>query len=603
MCGIVCYMGKRNAKEIILEGLKSLEYRGYDSSGISVLVNGKLKTYKKAGKLDELNFLLKNKKLNSNIGIGHIRWATHGKADDINAHPHVSYDGRISVVHNGIIENYSELKKFLKEKGFEFKSSTDTEVVSNLISYFYKDDLLDAVFKSVELLKGSFALGIISNDENRLIAVRNESPLILGIGENEFILSSDVSSIAHLTKNVIYLKNMDIVDIKKNYSIYNNRKKVEREIERIDIELSSPSKEGYDFFMQKEIYEQPDVIRKNIKSYINNFSIDLKNSFSKDEIKNFNKIYIVACGSAYNAGVVSSYVFEKYAKIPVICDIASEFRYKINFLDEKSLVILISQSGETADTLAVLRNAKKYNAKTLAIVNVYGSSIAREADKTLFINAGNEIAVASTKAYSAQILITELFALDFAYKFGKIEKKEIENILKELKSIPEKIEIILNKKSIIEDFSNIIKNKNHIFYLGRGLDYFSAKEGALKLKEISYIHAESFPAGELKHGTIALIEKDTPIVAISTDEKLTDKMVSNVEEVSARGAFVFSICTEKSKKIEEVSNMSFVLPKTIDIFYPIFSVIVEQLLAYYTSKNKGLDVDKPRNLAKSVTVE
>lgn len=607
MCGIVCYKGSGNAREIIMDGLEKLEYRGYDSAGISIMdKKGELITVKKSGKLTNLKYALKARPLAGNLGIGHIRWATHGAPTDINSHPHLSNDGNISVVHNGIIENYQELKEKLEKEGYKFKSSTDTEVIAVLISKFYEGDLLEAVRKAKSLLKGSYAIGVICKKEPaRLVAVRQESPLILGITEDGFIAASDIPSLLKYTKNVIYLENGDSIDIKNDYKIYDkNNKPVEREITQVERSFEAASKDGYDHFMLKEINEQAKAIEDCIRGKIVDGKIDLKDSsFSKSEISKFKKIYIVACGTAYNAGNIGKYVFEKYAKIPVITDIASEFRYKDPFIDENTLLILVSQSGETADTLAALREGKKFGAKNLVVTNVIASSIDREADKSIYCNAGPEIAVASTKAYTTQVMCLYLLALDFAVKTNKISEKELGEIIGEIKKIPGKINEILQDIDIIKSYAKEIKDAKSLFYIARGLDYYSVEEGALKLKEVSYIHTESMPAGELKHGTIALIEKGTPVVAVASQEKIIDKTISNVAEVITRGANVFAICGKNADQLKEISHLSYQLPEMIESLYPILAIIPQQLLAYYTSLEKGLDVDKPRNLAKSVTVE
>ena len=607
MCGIVCYKGGLDAREVILDGLERLEYRGYDSAGISVIEDGKLRTVKKSGKLSNLLTALETNPIDGNIGIGHIRWATHGAPTDINSHPHLSNDGKIAVVHNGIIENYKELKDELKKEGYKFLSSTDTEVIAVLISKYYDGDLLEAVKKTKDRLKGSYALGIICEDEpDRLIALRNDSPLVYGVLDDGFILASDIPSLLKYTKKVIYLENGDLVDIKGDQAqIYDkDDKPVERKIVEVDWSFEDASKEGYDHFMLKEIYEQPRAISDTLKNKLNGNKIDLKeSSFTKSEIQNFSRIYIVGCGTASYAGNIGKYALEKFAKIPVVNEIASEFRYNSPFLDENTLLILVSQSGETADALAALREGKKYGVKTLVVTNVLASSIDREADKSMYCLAGPEIAVASTKAYTTQAMSLIILALDFARKTGKISEKEVSDIVEEIKKLPGKIQEILDNTQIIKDYANEIKNKESLFYIGRGLDYYSVIEGALKLKEVSYIHAESFAAGELKHGTIALIEKGTPVVALATQKNILDKTQSNIIEVIARGANVFAIVSKNAEKIKDIAHLSYELPETLDFLYPILSVIPEQLLAYYTSIEKGIDVDKPRNLAKSVTVE
>ena len=607
MCGIVCYKGKSDAREVIVDGLDKLEYRGYDSAGLAVLNEGEISVVKKAGRLANLRKALDQNPVSGNIGIGHIRWATHGEASDINSHPHLSNNGKISVVHNGIIENYRELKKELEEEGYTFKSSTDTEVIAVLLEKYYEEDLLSAIKIVKDKLEGSFALGIISSDEpDRLIGIRHESPLVAGIGKDFLIMASDIPSILKYTKDVIYLENGDIIDIKDaGYTIYDaSNEEVAREIKKITWSIDAATKSGYDHFMIKEINEQgasiDELLRVNLKNNQVNFE---QGSFSKEEIQKIKRIYIVACGTAYNSGLVAKPIIEKFTKIPVVCDLASEFRYNEPFLDEDTLVILISQSGETADSLKALRFAKENKAKTLLITNTLASSMDREADRSIYCYAGPEIAVASTKAYTTQLVNFYLLALDFAKKLGRIEEKSYQTYLKELREIPAKIDQILANDEIIKEFAEEIKNKSSLFYIGRGLDYATTIEAALKLKEVSYIHTEAFAAGELKHGTISLIEEGTPVIAIMSQENLTAKTLSNVEEVVARGANVFIITSQKDSRMEKITNKIFNLPETLDILYPLLTVIPGQLMAYYTSKAKGIDVDKPRNLAKSVTVE
>ncbi len=606
MCGIVCYNGEKSAVEVILNGLESLEYRGYDSSGISV-VTDKIETVKRKGKLQNLIDSIDEIDKNANIGIGHIRWATHGEPNEINAHPQVSSDGKFSVVHNGIIENYKELKKEMEGYGYKFKSTTDTEIVVALISHYYKDSLLEAVKSTVNRLKGAYALGIVSEyEKDKLIAVRKESPLILAKCDDGIILASDIPSVLKYTRDIVYLENGDVVEIdKKGYTIYDkNFEKIDREVKTVNMTLDQASKGGYKHFMLKEINEQPEVVKETLKHNVKKNLIDFdENSLSKDELKNINKVYIVACGTAFHAGEVGKVAIEKLAKIPVITDIASEFRYNDPFIDEKTLVILISQSGETADTLAALRESKNKNATVLAVTNVVGSSIAREADKVIYTLAGPEIAVASTKAYISQLVTMIMLALDFAKKLDRITDSDYSKYIDELERMPEKIKQALKCEPITEKIADLIKNDNSMFFIGRGLDFLSVKEGALKLKEISYIHTEAFPAGELKHGSIALIEKDTPALSVITQSKLAEKTISNVQEVVTRGAKVFTITVEGNDSMKDFSEEIIFIPKTLDLLYPILSVIPEQLLGYYTSLKKGLDVDKPRNLAKSVTVE
>lgn len=608
MCGIVGYIGKNNATKLVLEGLKKLEYRGYDSAGLSMIRDNKLVTFKKKGRIKVLEDSFDQEEFSSNICIGHTRWATHGEPNEINAHPHLSTDRKISVVHNGIIENYLELRNDLTKKGYKFLSQTDTEVIPNVISNNYKGDILEAVFKSTEILRGAYSLGIIDENEGkRLIAVRNSSPLLFAICEDGYFVASDITSVIEHTNKIIYLEDGDVVDMREDsYTIYDkNHKKVEREITEVEISAADASKEGYDHFLIKEIHEQPRLLREVISIKHKDYKINLpaEGSLSLDELKNINKIYVTACGTAFHAGEAGKFAIENLAKIPVISEIASEFRYKNMFVDDKSLVIFVSQSGETADTLAALREAKALGAKTLAITNVVGSSISREADKVVYCYAGPEISVASTKAYTTQVISFYFLAMDIALKLNKITEDEVKEIIENMEKLPGQIEEILKHKDQFEDIAELIKDAKSIFYTGRSLDYITAKEGALKLKEISYIHTESFPSGELKHGSIALIEEGTPVISVSTQSSILEKTISNNQELIARGATVISIAEEKNDFVRDSSDVMIEIPDTIDLLTPLLAVIPEQLIAYYSSVLLGNDVDKPRNLAKSVTVE
>lgn len=608
MCGIVGYIGKNNATKLVLEGLKKLEYRGYDSAGLSMIRENKLVTFKKKGRIKVLEDSFDQEDFSSNNCIGHTRWATHGEPNEINAHPHLSSDGKISVVHNGIIENYLELRNDLTKKGYKFLSQTDTEVIPNVISDNYKGDILEAVFKTTEILRGAYSLGIIDeNEPNRLIAVRNSSPLLFAICEDGYFVASDITSVIEHTNKIIYLEDGDVVDMREDsYTIYDkNHNEIKREITEVEISAADASKEGYDHFLIKEIHEQPRVLREVISIKHNNYKINLpaEGSLSLEELKNINKIYITACGTAFHAGEAGKFAIENLAKIPVISEIASEFRYKNMFVDDKSLVIFVSQSGETADTLAALREAKKQGAKTLAITNVVGSSISREADKVVYCYAGPEISVASTKAYTTQVISLYFLAMDIALKLNKITEDEVKEIIENMEKLPEQIEEILKHKDVFEDIAELIKDAKSIFYTGRSLDYITAKEGALKLKEISYIHTESFPSGELKHGSIALIEEGTPVISVATQSSILEKTISNNQELIARGATVISIAEEKNDFVRDSSDVMIEIPDTIDLLTPLLAVIPEQLIAYYSSVLLGNDVDKPRNLAKSVTVE
>ena len=608
MCGIVGYCGRLNAQDVVLNGLEKLEYRGYDSAGISVLDNNILKTKKRAGRLENLEDALKDDPFTGNIGIGHTRWATHGIPNEINAHPHLNSDGTISVIHNGIIENYGELKDELLSKGYTFKSETDTEVIAHLLDFYYKDNFFDAVTNTVKRLKGAYALVMLCQKEpDTLIAVRHESPLIMGVSkENGYILASDIPSVLEYTRDVIYLDNDEMVVANLDgYKIYDkDLKEINKKSEKVEWDLEAASKEGFDHFMIKEIFDQPKAIEDAIKNKMKDDEINLElGSFTKEELENINRIYVVACGTAYHAGQVGKFAIEHFTKIPVMTDIASEFRYNSPFIDDKTLLILVSQSGETADTLAALREGKKHGAKVLSVTNVVGSSIARESDKTLYCYAGPEISVASTKAYTTQLIALYFLALDFAKKLGKISDDEVKNVINELKALPEKIASMLKDLTPYQEIANEIKEAKSIFYLGRGVDFISAKEGALKLKETTYIHTESFPAGELKHGSIALIEEGTNVFSIATQSKLIEKTASNTQELASRGAHVYSIGRVGDKSLEKYSNKVIYVPESLDILMPVLTVIPEQLIAYYTSLAKGNDVDKPRNLAKSVTVE
>ena len=607
MCGIVCYKGKLDAREIILEGLNKLEYRGYDSSGIALMNDGEITVVKEVGGVDKLKDGLKGVDLCGNLGIGHIRWATHGKVSKENAHPHLSENGKISVVHNGIIDNYKELKNDLIKEGFTFRSETDTEVIANLLEKYYQNDLLEAINQVKKLLKGSYALGIISADEpDRLVAVRKDSPLVLGIMDDGYILASDSNAFSVYTNKVIFIEDNETVDINKDqYKIYDkDLNVVDRKPRILEDKNNTQTKMDFDHFMLKEIYEQKDVIENLLAYNIDKNSTSLKlDNFSKDEIESFNKIYIVACGTAYNSGLVGKYAFEKLLRREVRVELASEFIYSDPIIDEKTLLIVLSQSGETADTLKALRLAKEKNALTLAITNTEGSSIDREADRTIYSRAGLEVAVASTKAYTSMIVNLYLLALEFGEKTGSLDEKTRKEIIENLFTLPEKIGKIYDQREKIKAMAKKIKDKKDLFYLARGLDYATAIEASLKLKEISYIHSEAFAAGELKHGTLALIEEKVPVIGLISQKDLIEKTLSNIEEVLARKAEVYMISSIDDKRIEALSEDYFIFPKTIDILSPILEVIPCQLLAYYTSLEKGLNVDKPRNLAKSVTVE
>ncbi len=609
MCGIVGYLGNRQATEVLVEGLSKLEYRGYDSAGVAVNVGNELEIRKFKGRLAILAEDLENNPINGGLGIGHTRWATHGEPSDVNSHPHFNMAKTIAVVHNGIIENYMELREELQAEGVVFLSQTDTEVVAHLLDKFYEGNLLDAVYKATEKLRGAYALGVICKDNNNeLVAVRKDSPLIVGIGEDENFIASDIPAILKYTRNVYFLENDEYVHIQgSNVTILDeNRNVVEKELNEITWDVEAASKAGYDHFMLKEIYEQPSGVKETLIRRLNSDGeIQLDDiKMTNEDLEKINRVYIVACGTAYHAGLVGKFAIEKFAHIPVITDIASEFRYRDPFIDDKTLLILVSQSGETADTLASLRYAKEKGARILSVTNVVGSSIARESDDVFYTWAGPEISVASTKAYTTQLVSFYMIALDFAIKKGTISREYYNEMIEKLKDMPELVSKALEQETHIkEDVAKELKNATSAFYLGRGLDYNLAMEGALKIKEISYIHAEAFAAGELKHGTIALIEEGTPVIAIATQEELFEKMVSNMQEVKARGAYVIVVAQEHNKEVEKAADKVIYIPNVDDILSSILTVLPLQLLSYYVAVQRGCDVDKPRNLAKSVTVE
>lgn len=609
MCGIVGYLGNRQATDVLVDGLSKLEYRGYDSAGVAVN-NGKdnLEIRKFQGRLAVLAEDLQKSPIEGHLGIGHTRWATHGVPSDENAHPHFNEDKTIAVVHNGIIENYLELRAELQAEGYHFVSQTDTEVAAHMISKYYQGDLLDAVYKATARFRGAYALGVICTDNDKeLVAVRKDSPLIVGLGDGENFIASDIPAVLKYTRKVYYLENGEYVHITadKVQVLNENREVVDKKVNEITWDVEAASKGGYDHFMIKEIYEQPEGTKNTLMRRLDeNGEIKLDDiDITKEQLDKINKIYIVACGTAYNAGLVGAHAVQRFLKVPVVTDIASEFRYSDPFIDENTLVILASQSGETADTLSVLREAKAKGATVLSIANVVGSSIARESDYTLYTWAGPEIAVASTKAYTTQIVAFIMIALDFAYKKGTITKEEYMNYIEELKLIPDQVAEVLKCEDQVKEIAKQLVDKKDVFYLGRGLDYSTAMEGALKIKEISYTHAEAFAAGELKHGTIALIEEGVPVVVLATQQNLFEKMLSNMQEVKARGAYVISVTEQGNTEVEKSSDAVIYIPKVDNILAGILSVIPLQLLAYYVAKDRGCDIDKPRNLAKSVTVE
>ncbi len=610
MCGIVGYVGGRDAAGILLNGLEKLEYRGYDSAGICVEDGKKLCVCKEKGRLENLrNLLFENpdNMMKGKIGIGHTRWATHGEASRINSHPHLSQNKKFSVVHNGIIENYYELKEFLIKEGFEFLSETDTEVIVHLVEYFYGGDVFSAFKNAVKMLKGSYALGLLSEYEpDKIFVSRKDSPLIVGVGENENFIASDIPAILSETRNVYFLDDGDFSVIEKDSVLFfdSEGNEMKKELNTITFSEETAEKGGYEHFMLKEIHEQPRAVFDTLRGRISeNLDISI---FDKSATENINNIYIVACGTAYHAGLVGKYVIEKMSGIPVNVEIASEFRYKEPLIDENTLVIAVSQSGETADTLAGVRLAKKKNAKVFAITNVVGSSVSREADFVFYTQAGPEISVASTKAYTTQLTMLYLFAVAFCEIKNNKEATILElsdTVKKELCNIHKKMEEIFLQEEKIKEIAEKIYNENDIYFIGRLLDYAVSMEGSLKMKEISYIHSESYAAGELKHGPIALIEKGTVVIAVSTDKKICEKMESNIKEVATRGAYTVVICNEDTKEIHKNADELIVLPFETSLISPILSVIPLQLLAYYVASMRGNDIDKPKNLAKSVTVE
>lgn len=608
MCGIVGYIGEKQAAPILLDGLSKLEYRGYDSAGIAVYNGEKIQMSKAKGRLKVLSELTHDgATLPGMIGIGHTRWATHGAPSDVNSHPHFNESQSIAVVHNGIIENYIKIKKMLESKGYKFVSDTDTEVVAHLLDYYYKGNALEAITKVMHRVEGSYALGILFAEEpDTLYAVRKDSPLIVGKSETGNLIASDVPAVLKYTRDVYFIENEEIAVIKEDsmkfYNVY--EEELTKESVKIEWDVEAAEKGGYEHFMLKEMYEQPKAVADTLNPRLKEGKIVLDElNMTEEEIKAIRKIMIVACGSAYHTGVTAKYILEGLARIPVEVDVASEFRYRNPILEENTLVIIISQSGETADSLAALRMAKEMGSKVLAIVNVVGSSIAREADSVLYTWAGPEIAVATTKAYSAQLIAHYLLAMKFAEVRGTVSSEELAELTEDLKRIPEQIEMLLGNREKIQKFANRYVAAKDVFFIGRGIDYAISLEGSLKLKEISYIHSEAYAAGELKHGTISLIEDGTLVVALLTQEELYKKTVSNVVEVKTRGAVVLSVTNAGNTDIEKNSDYTIYIPKTNKYFTNSLAVVPLQLFAYYISIGRGCDVDKPRNLAKSVTVE
>lgn len=606
MCGIVGYIGNKDCADILVDALEKLEYRGYDSAGIAVVEKGVIKVEKSKGRLSNLKEkMAENGKPAGNCGIGHTRWATHGEPSDINSHPHGNK--RITIVHNGIIENYKQIKDFLTGEGYNFVSETDTETVAKLLDYYYTDDPIETITRVLSEIKGSYALGILFRDRpDRIYAVRKDSPLIVGIGEGENFLASDVPAIMKYTRDYMLLEQNEIAVVKADgVTVYDtHREIVDKTVLTADWDIDAAEKGGYEHFMLKEIHEQPaaleTTIRPRIENHMPTFAAE---GFDFDKMKKYNNIYIVACGTAMHAGMVGKYLIERIARISVTVDIASEFRYRNPLITENDLMILISQSGETADTKAALGLAKESGADTLAIVNVKGSSIARDADMVIYTHAGPEISVASTKAYMVQVSVMYLLAFSLAYANGRITDEECVRLTTQLEEMPEILKEAINLQEQCQFAASHLLNAESILYIGRGLDYALSMEGSLKLKEISYIHSESYAAGELKHGTISLITEGMPVIAIATQHDLVEKTISNIKEVKARGAMVLLICAKDVEVDEGVADYIIRLPEADQLLMPMVAAVPLQLLAYYTAVLKGNDVDKPRNLAKSVTVE
>ena len=608
MCGIVGYIGTHQAAPVLLDGLAKLEYRGYDSAGIAVYDGEKIRMEKAVGRLKVLEELTEDgATLPGTVGIGHTRWATHGVPSDLNAHPHFNHDHSIVVVHNGIIENYLKLKKKLAGKGYEFLSETDTEVIAHMLDYYYKGDPLDAISKVMHRMEGSYGLGIMFRDHpDEVYAVRKDSPLIVGTSPEGNLIASDVPAVLKYTRDVYYLENEEIVKLTRDGLYFYNidEEELEKTAIHIDWDMNAAEKGGYEHFMLKEMHEQPKAVKDTLTPRIKNGDVVIEElGMTDEEIRAISKIFIVACGSAYHTGVTAKYVFEKLARIPVEVDLASEFRYRDPILPENTLVVIVSQSGETADTLAALRLAKEKGVRTLGIVNVVGSSIAREADNVMYTWAGPEIAVATTKAYSTQLIAQYLLAMKFAKVRGTVSQNDFDAMIQSLERLPEQISLLLSHKENVQRFANRYLAAEHVFFIGRGIDYAISMEGSLKLKEISYIHSEAYAAGELKHGTISLIEDGRLVVAVLTQPELYKKTISNIQEVKTRGAFVMAVTTVGNTEVEKVADYVVYLPETNPIFANSLAIIPLQLFGYYVSIGRGLDVDKPRNLAKSVTVE
>lgn len=606
MCGIVGYIGKKDCTKILLDSLSKLEYRGYDSAGIAVFENEEIKVEKTKGRIAQLEEKIhRNGWINGNCGIGHTRWATHGEPSDVNSHPHGN--ANISIVHNGIIENYGKIKAFLETKGYVFESQTDTETVAKLLDYYYNGDPIDTIKNVISDIEGSYALGILFKDfPNKVYAVRKDSPLIVGVGDDEAFIASDIPAFLKFTNKYYLLETNEIVVLEDGKAeIFDKHGfAVEKELLIADWDMEAAEKGGYEHFMLKEINEQPSAVSATISPRISDGMPNLEEcGLTLEKLNSYSNIFVVACGTAMHAGLVGKYVIEQIGRIPVTVDVASEFRYRNPIISDKDLVIVVSQSGETADTLEALRLSKKMGADTLAIVNVVGSSISREADMVIYTHAGLEISVASTKAYSVQIAVFYLLAFELAYAKGAISKEECMRLTKELESVPSMLEIVLKQDVICKYVASTLVNAENLLYIGRGLDYAMSMEGSLKLKEISYIHSESYAAGELKHGTISLVTDAMPVIAVATQRNLFDKTVSNAKEVKARGGKVIFVTHNYINVDDDIADYKIGLPTIDDLLMPMLTVVPLQLIAYYTSVLRGNDVDKPRNLAKSVTVE
>lgn len=607
MCGIVGYIGKRAAVPILVEGLKKLEYRGYDSAGVAVLDSDGLLVSKSVGKLVALEEKLGSDFVQTSIGIGHTRWATHGRPSDVNAHPHCDCSGEFAVVHNGIIENYLELKEWLIENGHQFTSETDTEVLAHLVEHYYDGNLETTVQRILTRIHGSYAIVVLSRKEpDKLVTARKDSPMVIGLGEGEFFVASDIPAILNHTRNIYILNDGEMVVLTEGEVKVTDFQgnPVTKEVYEVKWDAVAAEKGGYDHFMLKEIHEQPRAIKDTMTGRLEEQSVVLQEvDLTAEEVAKINKIFIVACGTAWHAGLVGKTLIERWARIPVEVDIASEFRYRAPILDENTLVVVISQSGETADTLAALREAKKRGSRVVAVTNVVGSSVSREANDVIYTWAGPEIAVASTKAYTTQLVGMVLLGLYLAQAKGTLSPEKIGEVIAALKQIPGQTQEILDRSTIIKELAQSFVEVEDTFFIGRSLDWAVAMEGSLKLKEISYIHAEAYAAGELKHGTLALITENTPVIALTTQREVYEKTVSNIKEVKARDAKVIGIAYEGNSDLAKSVDQVIYLPETIDELSPILTVIPLQLLAYYASVARGCDVDKPRNLAKSVTVE